>query len=156
MFISFGSRLRHHVTRTDQSGSALKIAQLKLKIDFKNLSLEETHVWGNASLRSSTLACHKQQKELISIKLKMGPWLTISDHMVSYRKVHLYIWKITQLCARQWLNLLTRLYGVFSQIKRKGMVKESHIFKYSQSSCKRIPSGNRKCPQLELAAHGNV
>ena len=43
-----------HVTRTDQSGRALKIAY-KIKIDCKKLSLKETNAWVNPSLRSSSL-----------------------------------------------------------------------------------------------------
>ena len=45
---SFWSRPRQLVTRTDQSGSALKIAQLwtEVKNRFKKITLEETQVWG--------------------------------------------------------------------------------------------------------------
>ena len=39
----------------------------KLKINFKKLSLEENHVWGNASLRSSSLGSISHMRVFISL-----------------------------------------------------------------------------------------
>ena len=86
IFISFGSRLRYCVTQTDQSGSALQNSAAmdwKLKIDFKKLSLEETHViiyylllcMGDCLSSSLAKSCWVVLKSVKVILLVFSWWL---------------------------------------------------------------------------------